>query len=47
MCYEAIWGDRAQKRMMSKRKTPRRLYAFPAQGQVREPMCLGQSEGKE
>lgn len=46
MCYEATWRDSAQKRRMSKRKTPRRVYASPAQGQVREPMCLGQSEGK-
>lgn len=27
-------------------KDPKEMYALPAQGQVREPMCLGQSEGK-
>lgn len=34
-------GDGAQKRRMSKRKTPRRVYALPAQGQVKEQCVLG------
>lgn len=38
-------GRRVLRRVMNKRKTPRRVYVWPVQELARGPMCLEQ-EGK-